>query len=51
MAFGLTQDELVGEFERRSRRGFSPVVLGGFHHEDAVLYNVGWIQGRLPQGW
>ena len=51
MAFGLTQDELVSEFERRSRRGFSPIVLGGFDHEDAVLYNVGWIQGRLPKGW
>ena len=50
LTFGLTQEALASEFDRRVRRGFSPIVLCGFTHEQSVLYNVGWIQGRLPKG-
>ena len=50
LSFGLTQDALASEFDRRTRRGFSPIVFCGFNHADSVLFNVGWIQGRLPKG-
>ena len=50
LAFGLTQDALANEFDRRTKRGFAPIVLCGFTHLDSVLYNAGWIQGRLPKG-
>ncbi len=50
MSFGLTEDALASEFDRRMKRGFSPIVLCGFTQAGSVLYNVGWIQGRLPKG-
>ncbi len=50
LTFGLTQEALASEFDRRIKRGFSPIVFCGFTHEKSVLYNVGWIQGRLPKG-
>ncbi len=50
MSFGLTPETLASEFDRRIKRGFSPIVLCGFIHAQSVLYNVGWIQGRLPKG-
>jgi serine/threonine protein kinase len=50
MSFGLTQETLANEFDRRMKRGFSPIVFCGFNHANSVLYNVGWIQGRLPKG-
>jgi hypothetical protein len=50
MSFGLTQEKLANEFDRRMKRGFSPIVFCGFSHANSVLYNVGWIKGRLPKG-
>jgi serine/threonine protein kinase len=50
MSFGLTKETLANELDRRMKRGFSPIVLCGFTHANSVLYNVGWIQGRLPKG-
>jgi hypothetical protein len=50
MSFGLTNDTLTNEFDRRMKRGFSPIVLCGFTQANAVLYNLGWIKGRLPKG-
>jgi serine/threonine protein kinase len=50
LSLGLTQETLANEFDRRTKRGFSPMVFCGFTHANSVLYNVGWIQGRLPKG-
>jgi serine/threonine protein kinase len=50
MSFGLTEDSLANEFERRVKRAFSPIVFCGFTHANFVYYNVGWIQGSLPKG-
>lgn len=50
LSFGLTPDTLANELDRQMKRGLSPIVLCGFTHLDSVLYNVGWIQGRLPKG-
>jgi serine/threonine protein kinase len=50
LTFGLTEESYVSEFERRIRRGFSPIVFCGFNHADSILFNVGWIQGRPPKG-
>ena len=50
MSFGLTEEALADEFDRRIKRGFSPIVLCGFTHASSVYYNIGWIQGRLPKG-
>ena len=50
MTFGLTQEALASEFERRIKRGFSPIVLCGFAQANSVSYNAGWIQGRPPKG-
>ena len=50
MSFGLTPETLASEFDRLMRGGFSPIVLCGFTQGNTVLYNVGWIKGRLPKG-
>jgi serine/threonine protein kinase len=50
MSYGLTQEALANEFDRRMKRGFSPIVFCGFSHANSVLYNVGWIKGSLPKG-
>ncbi len=50
MSFGLTEEALADEFDRRIKRGFAPIVLCGFTHASSVYYNIGWIQGRLPKG-
>ena len=50
MLFGLAPEALANEFDRRIRRGFSPIVLCGFTQANSVFYNVGWIKGRLPKG-
>ena len=51
MSFGLTKEALANDFDRRMKRGFAPIVLCGFTHENSVLYNVGWIKGSLPKGF